>query len=273
MAKFCFDGIDVYYEVHGDRGVPLVVLNGIMMSTASWAAFVPNFSANNILVLVDFVDQGRSRKVDKDYDHSLQVRVVEELVDMLGYDKVVVAGVSYGGEVGLQYALKRPDKVKRLVLANTAARTSAWLRETGHKWNAVAAAGDGYDYYMTTIPIIYSDGFRRRRRDWMNAREKTLVEYFSDKTVLARMVRLTDSSENYNVVNRLGEIECPTLIISGSEDGLTPLPEQRLMHEKIEGSRWVVMNGCGHATMYEEPDTFTSLVVGFANILDEEIVI
>ena len=131
MAKFFFDGIDVYYEVHGDRGVPLVVLNGIMMSTASWAAFVPNFSANNILVLVDFVDQGRSRKVDKDYDHSLQVRVVEELVDMLGYDKVVVAGVSYGGEVGLQYALKRPDKVKRLVLANTAARTSAWLREIG----------------------------------------------------------------------------------------------------------------------------------------------
>lgn len=273
MAQFSFDGIDIYYEVHGDRGVPLVILNGIMMSTASWNSFVPNLSANNTVVLVDFVDQGKSQKMNRAYDHSLQVRVVEELVDMLGYDKVVVMGISYGGEVGLQYALKRPDRVKRLILANTAARTSAWLRETGHKWNSVAATGDGYRYYMTTIPIIYSDEFQRRRRDWMNAREKTLVAYFSDKTVLARMVRLTDSSENYNVVSRLGEIKCPTLIISGSKDNLTPMSEQRLLHKKIAGSRWVVMDGCGHATMYEEPDTFTALVVGFSNILDEEIIV
>ena len=273
MAHFSFDGIDIYYEVHGDRGVPLVILNGIMMSTASWNSFVPNFSENNIVILVDFVDQGKSQKMNRAYDHSLQVRVVEELVDMLGYDKVVVMGISYGGEVGLQYALKRPDRVKRLILANTAARTSKWVREVGHNWNAVAATGDGYQYYLTTIPIIYSDEYQERRRDWMDAREKMLVEYFSDKTVLARMVRLTDSSENYDVSKRLNEIKCPTLIISGSKDGLTPIPEQRLLHKGIKNSRWVVMNGSGHATMYEEPDTFTALVVGFANILDEEIVV
>ena len=49
MAKFTFDGYEVYYEVHGDHGEPLLLLNGIMMSTASWTPFIRDFSRNNIL--------------------------------------------------------------------------------------------------------------------------------------------------------------------------------------------------------------------------------
>ena len=85
------------------------------------------------------------------------------------------------------------------------------------------------------------------------------------------LIRLTDSSRDYDVVDRLGEINCPTLIISGSEDGLVPPTEQQLLHEKIKNSIYVTINGSGHASMYENPSAFAALVLGFANLHDEGI--
>ncbi|MFR3346702.1 MAG: alpha/beta fold hydrolase [Christensenellales bacterium] len=62
MSEFLFKGKKVYYELHGE-GEPILVLNGIMMSTESWNAFKPSFSKDNLLILVDFFDQGRSDRL------------------------------------------------------------------------------------------------------------------------------------------------------------------------------------------------------------------
>ena len=154
MAEFLYEGKKVYYEVHGESGQPLVILNGIMMSTASWKSFIPNFSRNNIVILVDFLDQGQSERMTTPYNHEIQVNVLEALLDLLPYEKYNVMGISYGGEIAIQYAVKRPDRIRRLVLANTAMRTSDWLRKIGDGWNAVAKTGVGEAYYLTTIPVI-----------------------------------------------------------------------------------------------------------------------
>lgn len=273
MAKFDFEGKQVYYEVHGDHGEPLVILNGIMMSTASWKSFIPNFSRNNIAILVDFLDQGQSERMTEAYDHSIQVRLLEALLDLLPYEKYTVMGISYGGEIAIQYAVKRPDKLRSLVLANTCARTSDWLRKIGDGWNAVAKTGVGEAYYLTTIPVIYSTAFYEREAAWMEKREGTLIPYFSRKDVQESLIRLTDSSRNYDYTDRVHEISCPTLIISCSEDCLVPPTEQVMLHERIKGSHYVTINGSGHASMYEDPASFCALVLGFTNLLDEQITI
>ena len=271
MAEFYYEGKRVYYEVHGESGQPLVILNGIMMSTASWKSFIPNFSRNNITILVDFLDQGQSERMTESYNHSVQVGVLEALLDLLPYEKYTIMGISYGGEVAIQYVVKRPDRIRSLVLANTCARTSDWLRKIGDGWNAVAKTGVGEAYYLTTIPVIYSTGFYERESAWMDRREGVLIPYFSRLDVLESLIRLTDSSRDYDYTDRVGEISCPTLIISCSEDGLVPPTEQILLHEKIKGSHYVTINGSGHASMYEDPASFTALVLGFTNLLDEEI--
>ena len=74
MAHFDFQGKSIYYEEHG-QGKPLLVLNGIMMSCKSWAEFVEPFSQNNRLILVDFLDQGRSGRMDSPFDQSIQAEV------------------------------------------------------------------------------------------------------------------------------------------------------------------------------------------------------
>ena len=63
QAEFYLDGKKVYYEVHGEEGDILIILNGIMMSTASWGMFVKALSRKRRLVLVDFFDQGQSERL------------------------------------------------------------------------------------------------------------------------------------------------------------------------------------------------------------------
>ena len=271
MAFFKFENRDVYYEIHGLTGEPIVVLNGIMMSTASWKSFVPDFSRNNRMILVDFLDQGQSSRMDYVYTHEIQVRLVDELLSTLKIDRATIMGISYGGEIAIEYALYNPSRVRRLILANTAARTSKWLKKIGDGWNEAAKSGNGYAYYLTTIPVIYSTQFFEERAEWMDRRESYLTEYFSRKDVQESLIRLTDSSVGYDVVDRLGEIKCPTLVISGSEDALLPMTEQKLLHEKIKGSVYATINGSGHASMYENPSLFAALVLGFTNLGDSGI--
>ena len=273
MAEFLYEGKKVYYEVHGDKGYPLVILNGIMMSTASWKSFIPNFSRNNIVILVDFLDQGQSERMTESYNHKIQVNVLEALLDLLPYEKYTVMGISYGGEIAIQYAVKRPDRIRKLILANTAMRTSDWLRKIGDGWNAVAKTGVGEAYYLTTIPVIYSTAFYEREAAWMERREGVLIPYFSRPDVQESLIRLTDSSRDYDYTDKVSEITAPTLIISCSEDVLVPPTEQIMLHERIKGSHYVTINGSGHARMYEDSASFTSLVLGFTNLLDEEITI
>ena len=269
------NGKRVHYEIYGSGEATILLLNGLMMSTTSWKPFIDDLSRNSTLVLTDFFDQGRSERLPGGYDHSVQIELVEALARELearhGRSRFALAGISYGGEIALQYTLAHPHRVRRLILANSAARTSSWLRTVGDGWNAAARSGGGKSYYLTAIPVIYSTRFFEERADWMAEREQSLVRYFSQPEVLERMIRLTDSSRDYDVVDRLGEIACPTLILSGSEDCLVPVTEQELLHERIPGSLHVTLNGSGHASMYEAPDAFAALVAGFAALGDQPV--
>mgnify|MGYP002582044169 FL=1 len=84
MANFMFGNKSIYYEEYG-QGEPLILLNGIMMSCMSWAEFIEPFSVHNRLILVDFLDQGRSARMDDcvEYSQAIQVEVVYSLMKHL----------------------------------------------------------------------------------------------------------------------------------------------------------------------------------------------
>lgn len=264
MSEFVFKGKTIYYETYGE-GRPLLVLNGIMMSCASWSEFKEPFSRNNYLVLLDFLDQGRSGKMHgESYDQDIQVEVVAALMNELSLEKASILGISYGGEVALQFALKYPGKTERLMLFNTTAATSPWLRDIGEGW--IRAGSDPEAYYLATIPVIYSPEFYRNNLEWMNKRKKLLCgTVFADREFIEAMERLTDSAAHYDVSERLREIDVPTLVVSSVQDYLTPVEEQERIVKGIKGSHHVMIPGCGHASMYEQPVLFASLALGFLN--------
>ena len=88
---------------------------------------------------------------------------------------------------------------------------------------------------------------------------------FSDEVFINAMIRLTNSSSNYDVRSRLDEVDCPTLIVSCQQDYLTPVEEQKYLADNIKDSHYVVIQNSGHASMYEQPMLFASLILGFAN--------
>lgn len=262
MAEFVFEGKKVYYETYGE-GKPLLLLNGIMMSCASWKEFVEPLSATNKLILVDMLDQGKTEKMTENYDHAIQVRLVDALLDELKLEKCVIAGISYGSEIGLEYAIVRPERVERLLLFNATAATDPWLDDIGKAWNL--AAGNAESYYYTAIPVIYSPRFYTRNNEWMERRRRALAPVFSNKVFIEAMIRLTNSSSNYDVRDRLENVACPTLIVSCQQDYLTPIEEQKYLAEHIPDSHYVIIQESGHASMYEQPMLFTSLILGFTN--------
>lgn len=268
MSYFDFKGKKVYFETYG-QGKPIVLLNGIMMSTVSWQIFKEVLSVNNQLILVDFLDQGKSDKMEENsYTQDIQVELLKALFDELKQIKINLVGISYGGEVALQFAVKYEEYVDKMVLFNTTAKTTSWLKDIGVAWNR--STGDPLDYYCTTIPVIYSPNFYNERSEWMKGRKKLLVEkVFNQKPFMDSMIRLTESADNHDVTKELHKIKIPTLIVSSENDCITPMAEQKKLHELISTSELVILPGTGHASMYEKSTLFVTLVLGFINMTQQ----
>ena len=262
---FKYKQYNVYYDVIGS-GEPLVILNGIMMSTKSWDIFAKPFSENNTLIRVDFLDQGQSDKVPNlAYDQWIQVDLLKALFDHLSLNKVNIVGISYGGEVALKFTIKHQEYVRKLALFNTTAKTSDWLKEIGEGWIIAGRTRNPEAYYKVAIPVIYSSEFYRTNLKWMKKREQALKPIFSNSDFLDAMERLTKSAENHDVISDLSKIKVPTLVVSSDQDYLTPTHEQQVIVDNIKDSRHIIIPKVGHASMYEVPELFISLVLGFVN--------
>ena len=238
------------------------------MSTRSWLPFIDTLSAHNELILVDMLDQGQSSKlIDQTYTQAIQVKMLVSLLKHLNINKLAVAGISYGGEIALQLATEYPELIARLVLLNTAAYTSPQLLDVGRAWNKAAQTGDGQAYYYTTIPVIYSPAYYERKLEWMKKREQVLLPIFSNKDFTQAMIRLTISAETHDVRDKLKLITAPTLVVSSDQDFLTPIADQKYLATHIANASHVVIQNTGHASMYEQPSVFLTLILGFINLL------
>ncbi len=269
MTKISIQGKNMHYEVYG-QGEPLVILNGIMMSTGSWTSFVDAFSENNKLVLVDFIDQGQSDKLEDQYSQDLHVEMLNELFDKLNLGKVHLLGISYGGEVAQRFALKHEDKLLSLILANTTSYTNKILEDIGDGWVHAAKTHNGSKFFKATMPYIYSPEFYEENIRWLHEREKafsqaTKAEWYEG------FIRLVRSAEGLDNRGEISKIKVPTLIIGAEYDATTPIRYQEEMQKQIPNSRLVVIKGSGHASMYEKPYEFTSIVIGFIQISNKKI--
>ncbi|BES66380.1 alpha/beta hydrolase [Gottschalkiaceae bacterium SANA] len=265
METCTCNGKLIAYEVFGqpNGNSPLIILNGIMMSMNSWKKFIPEITKNRQLILMDFFDQGQSERCQGlAYDHEIQVEAVAAVMDVVGSVDYDLCGVSYGAQVGLQVALAHPGRVRKLALFNVSAYTSPWLSDIGEAWNRTARLHDPESYYYVALPYIYSNMFYTKNIQWMQARKALLVEFFTNE-FLDAMIRLTDSSKNYDIRQRLTEIECPVLLVGADHDYITPINEARYLHEHLKRSELVELEDCGHASMYEKPHAFYQLMEGF----------
>lgn len=251
MPYFKHNGNELYYEVHG-QGKPLIILNGIMMSHVSWQPFLKDLEAYQV-ILFDFYDQGQSHKMTKSYHHDLQVEALHTLVVHLNLKEVNVFGISYGAQIALQYAIKYP--VEKLIIFNAALYTTPWLKDIGKAWQLAAETYNPELFFHVSIPYIYSHVFYTKHASWMNERKELLLDVFN-KDFLDAMIRLIESSEDYDIRETAKKIKANTFIVGSEYDYITPADETKAIADQIKNSTFEVFYGCGHATMYEKSEPF-----------------
>lgn len=275
MSIFKHKNKEIFYQLDGDSIKPkLVILNGIMMSTRSWTPFINTLKENFQVLRMDFFDQGQSTKLPGEtYTHDIQIDALKALFDYLKMDKVNIVGISYGGNAALAFACKYQEYIERLMLFNSTAYTTAWLKDIGDGWNLAGRTRNPELYYKIAIPVIYSEKYYEENIEWMKAREQVLKPVFSNPVFLDAMERLTISAESYDVRAKLKDLTIPVMIISAEQDTLTPVKDQEYLSKNIKNSYWIKLPGVGHASMYENPLIFTSLITGFFMIKDTEYII
>jgi 3-oxoadipate enol-lactonase len=238
------NGTTIAYEQTGD-GLPLLLLNGVMMTMQSWALQVPRLSARFRCVLHDFRGQLRSGKPGG-YTLRQHVDDLRALLDLLGIERADVAGTSYGGEIGMLFAAAYPSRVRRLIAIACVAEADEALRAKVGRWIDVARH-EPVRLYDATVHDNFSEAFLTPRlielgRERLRTYPSEWFEAFAELCEAALTLRVD-----------LAKIAASTLVVCGAEDALKPVAHSRKIAAAIPEAQLLVILGAGHAAVIEKP--------------------
>ena len=259
MPHIDLGDVKCYYELHGEGAETITLLNGLTMSTVAWAAQVKDFSPHFRVLLLDMRGQGQTVGGDEEvYPLSRQADDVARLLDKLGIARTHVFGVSYGGIVAQHFALQYPDKLGRLLLADTFAWSDEVNRALHEAIVMACAAGGSKLRFRVMLPITFGANFLKLAAPVIPTLEQ-MAEALPWAGTKAMMVGVLD----HDLRPRLKDIRAETLLIFGEEDRFTPLYQARLLQAGIPGAVLRVIPGVGHAAPLENPSAVDALALSF----------
>lgn len=256
-----FEELGIYYEVYGE-GNPLILLNGIMMNTVSWLEHIRFLSKYFKVIVYDMRDQGKSEKLNEEYNISIHSEDLKKLIDYLGFKKVNLLGLSYGGQVAEIFASKYPEYIDKLILSNTTYRVDNFLASIGEAWKVAAKSYNGEIFFDLALPFIYSKTFYNYNFEWLQNRRKIFKELLT-KEWFDSFIRLASSNTTFDVSDDLEKIKCETLLIAADEDIITPISDMMYINNKIKNSELIIIKNAGHAAFLEKLNTYCNLIKGF----------
>ncbi|MBI5296438.1 MAG: alpha/beta fold hydrolase [Chloroflexi bacterium] len=260
MSQIHANGTTLYYELHGPENAPLLVLNnGIIMNAAtSWAFQTTTLAKHYRILQYDCRGQGQSEHPGGSYTMEMHADDLAALLTVLGYEKAHIAGISYGGEVAQAFALKYPARTLSLILADTVSEVGAELRIIVDSWLDSARAANSDAFFNATVPMNFSPAFITANPALLADAKKryTLLDY-------PAVVRLCECFLDVNFTARLGEIQCPTCILVGGADLLKGPAYASILKAGIRQAEMHILQGAGHASCWERPQEFNTIILGF----------
>lgn len=263
MPRIKINGISLNYEIDGN-GPAIVLINGLTMDVNGWYLQVQPFSENHTVLRYDCRGQGQSDKPDVEYSQEMHADDLKSLMDKLRIQKAHVVGISNGGMVAQHFTLKYPGRVGALVLVDTCSYIDTLLELIIKVWIRATEIGGSEFRYDVALPALFAESFLKRNLEVISAMKEISVANNPPKPI----INLAKACLKHNVDDRLREIKSPTLIIVGEEDILIPPKYSRILNEKIEDSRLVVMKDCGHVPLLEKPEEFNRVVMDFLKDYD-----
>ena len=260
MPRIGVNGIELYYELHGPEGLPVLVLNNgiIMNATTSWVFQTRALSAHYRVLQYDCRGQGKSDHPSELYSMQQHADDLAELLKALDINQAHIAGISYGGEVAQAFALAYPEMTLSLILADTVSEVGPELEIVIQSWVDALRSGDALAFFNATVPWNFSPEFILNNQ--------TLLEDAKDRYKqldFPAVIRLCEAFFGVDFTGRLGEIEVPACIIVGEKDLIKGLSYAHILQENLPQAEFHILEGAGHASCWERPEEFNSVVLGF----------
>lgn len=271
MPQVEFQGIRIHFEDSGPPGgapaAPAIVLgHSFLCSGAMWAPQVPRLAERCRVVNLDYRGHGRSGPAESDFDFYDLVGETVAVLDALGIERAVWAGLSIGGMVGLRAALTVPERVAALVLLDThAGPERRWKKIKYGAMGTMVRLFGVRPLVPAVLPLMFGAttlaGNRPLVEEW--------AERFAANHVPSMLAGVRTLVRRDSLLARLGEIEQPALVIVGEEDRSLPVAYSEEIHAALSGSRrLVVVPGAGHLSTLERPGEVTGAMLDFLGELE-----
>jgi len=273
MSTTHINGIDMYYEEHGS-GDPLLLIMGLAADSTAWMFQVPDFSARYRTIVFDNRGVGRSSKPSGPYTIAQMADDAAGVLDTLDVARANVVGVSMGGMIAQELALRHPQRVRDLVLACTYAKPDTGVEQQFESSLALfgASRGDNGEVqvdlskidpmmlFQHLLPTVFTPQFMMTELPKLMQVFSGALQYgFSMEAILAQV----SATQRHDTLNRLGQIKAPTLVLTGDSDMLIPPSCSDTLAARIPGAKLVKLPGGSHGFNFETPEAFNRVVLDF----------
>ena len=241
--------------LHGGDGPTFVYLHSTLGESFRWLPFYQTWS-NHFRVLVPthpgFHQSGGFDQIDTIEDMAFHY---VELFDALGLEEVILGGVSLGGWIAAEFAVRWPERVKKLWISGS---PGLWVDEEplpdlfalmGKPDKVRNLVFHDPDCYMAKLVVSDSPS------------EATMLSAYQSMTVAARL--LWERPYDPKLAARLRRVQCPTLLLWGDDDKLIPPSYGQAYLKYLPHAQWQVLPQCGHMVMFEKEAEFVEAVRRF----------
>ena len=242
-------------------GPPVVWIQGLNADHTAWLSQVAAFRDGYDCLTPDNRDVGQSGRATAPYTLAEMADDVRAVLDDAAVLDAYVVGLSMGGAIAQELALRYPEWVRSLTLVSTFARPDARLTAILEAWRAIYPRLGPSDFARQSWPWLFSWRFFERPSALRN------LQRYADNAPYPQeaeaFVRQIDASLGQDRRERLAALRVPTLVIAGAEDALVSPYLGRELADTIPGARFATLDGIGHSANLEGRGEFNRLVREF----------
>ena len=252
-------GAKIRYLEAGDAAKPKVILlHGLGAQAESWALTIPALAANYHVIAPDQIGFGKSDKPFLKYRVGTYVDFLDQFMAELKIEKATLVGNSMGGWVSALTAVKYPNRVEKIVLAD-----AAGLSPDGEvDFDKIYQLNNSTrDEIRANLKLIFASPALQNNEALVNqffTQRVTVNDGYTINSLIDSIKREEDFLDD-----ELNKIKKPTLIIWGKQDGLIPVADAERFNKGIADSKLVIFDNCGHVPQFEKAQDFNKTVLEF----------
>lgn len=253
----------LHYDVYGS-GDPLLMIMGLGASSAQWdPRLVENLAQSFRVITFDNRGTGQSDKPDIPYSIAMFADDAAGVLEHLDIPTAHIFGVSMGGMIAQEFALRHAPLTHTLTLGCTTADGSHSVPPPPESINVLTAPREGVtpeEIIRRFWPLSYTPDYIAGHRDELEAGIARLLKYPTPPFAFQRQLEGTYTLQTWD---RLPQIKAPTLVVTGAKDVIFPAKNSELLASRIPGAKLYLIADAGHDFMSQAREEFARVFLPF----------